>query len=96
MSHGKEKEPFVKQWRLLLTLSDALAAMFPFATPLQAAVASMGGILVAIVLAWKAMPPMLPYRSPRPSDVWRVALIILGGLVAAWSVANMVLALHLI
>jgi hypothetical protein len=42
------------------------------------------------------MPPILPYRNPRPSDVWRVALIILGGLVAAWSVANVALALHLI
>ena len=70
--------------------------MFPFATPLQAAVASTGEILVAIVLACKAMPPILPYRNPRPSDVWRVALIILGGLVAAWSVANVALALHLI
>jgi hypothetical protein len=51
-------------------------------------VASTSGILVAVVLACKAMPPILPYRSPRPSDVWRVALIILSGLVAAWSVAK--------
>jgi hypothetical protein len=70
--------------------------MFPFTTPLQAAIASTGGILVAAALARKAIPPMSPPRGPRLSDVWKVALLVFAGLVVAWSVVNAVLALHLI
>ena len=51
---------------------------------------------VFIILARKAMPPMLPRRSPRSSDAWKVALIVLAGFLAAWSVANAALALRLI
>jgi hypothetical protein len=79
-----------------MTLSDILMAIFPFTTPLQAAVASGSGILIAVVLVWKSMPPMLPHRSPRSSDAWKVALIVLAGFLAAWSVANAALALRLI
>jgi hypothetical protein len=79
-----------------MTLSDVLAAIFPFATPRQAALASAIGILIAAILVRKAMPPMLPRRSPRSSDAWKVALIVLAGFLAAWSVANAALALRLI
>jgi hypothetical protein len=79
-----------------MTLSDVLTVIFPFATPVQAAVASATGILIAVILVRKVMPPMLPRRGPRKSDAWKVALIILAGFLAAWSVANAALALRLI
>ena len=79
-----------------MTLSDVLMVIFPFTTPLQAAIASASGILIAVVLVRKAMPPMLPRRSPRSSDAWKVLLIVLAGFLAAWSVANAALALRLI
>jgi len=79
-----------------MTLSDVLIVIFPFTTPLPAAVASTSGILIAVILVRKAMPPMLPRRSPRSSDAWKVVLIILAGFLAAWSVANAALALRLI
>ena len=79
-----------------MTLSDVLTVIFPFTSPVQAAVASAIGIVIAIILARKAMPPMLPRRSPRSSDAWKVALIVLAGFLAAWSVANAALALRLI
>jgi hypothetical protein len=79
-----------------MTLSDVLMVVFPFTTPLPAALASAGGILIAVILVRNAMPPMLPRRSPRSSDAWKVALIVLAGFLAAWSVANAALALRLI
>ena len=79
-----------------MTLSDVLTVIFPFASPVQAALASATGILMAVILVRKAMPPMLPRRGPRKSDAWKVALIILAGFLAAWSVANAALALRLI
>jgi hypothetical protein len=79
-----------------MTLSDVLMVIFPFTNPLPAAVASASGIVIAVILVRKAMPPMLPRRSPRSSDVWKVALIVLAGFLAAWSVANAALALRLI
>jgi hypothetical protein len=79
-----------------MTLSDILTVIFPFATPVQAAVASATGILIAVMLVRKAMPPMLPRRGPRKSDAWKVVLIVLAGFLAAWSVANAALALRLI
>jgi hypothetical protein len=79
-----------------MTLSDTLMTIFPFTTPLQAGVASAIGILIAVVLVRKAMPPLLPRRSPRSSDAWKIALIVLAGFLAAWSVANAALALRLI
>jgi len=79
-----------------MTLSDVLTVIFPFTAPLPAVVASAIGIVVAVILARKAMPPMLPRRSPRSSDAWKLALIVLAGFLAAWSVANAALALRLI
>jgi hypothetical protein len=79
-----------------MTLSDVLTVIFPFAAPLPAVVASAIGIIVAVILVRKAMPPMLPRRSPRSSDAWKLALIVLAGFLAAWSVANAALALRLI
>jgi len=79
-----------------MTLSDILMTIFPFTTPVQAGIASAIGILIAVVLVRKAMPPLLPRRSPRSSDAWKIALIVLAGFLAAWSVANAALALRLI
>ena len=79
-----------------MTLSDVLTVIFPFTAPLPAVVASAIGIVVAVILARKAMPPMLPRRSPRSSDAWKLALIVLAGFLAAWCVANAALALRLI
>lgn len=79
-----------------MTLSDVMMVVFPFKTPLQSAVASVIGILIAVVLVRRAMPPMLPRRSPRSSDIWKLALIVLAGFLAAWSVANAALAMRLI
>jgi len=79
-----------------MILSDVLTVIFPFTAPLPAVLASAIGIVVAVILARKAMPPMLPRRSPRSSDAWKLALIVLAGFLAAWSVANAALALRLI
>jgi len=79
-----------------MTLSDVLTVIFPFTALLPAVVASAIGIVVAVILVRKAMPPMLPRRSPRSSDAWKLALIVLAGFLAAWSVANAALALRLI
>lgn len=79
-----------------MTLSDILRTVFPFTTPLPAGAASAIGILIAVLLVRKAMPPLLPRRGPRSSDAWKIALIVLAGFLAAWSVANAALALRLI
>jgi hypothetical protein len=79
-----------------MTLSNELVAIFPFTDPLQAVAASAIGLLIAAILVWRAMPPMLPRRGPSSRDAWRIAFIVLAGFLAAWSVANAALVLQLI